>query len=124
MRGSERGHDHLILDFMTLACVTHAAMDDAEHDRHKHQGCHNSEYKTTDHRAAKWRILLAALPQPEGHRRHAYDHGERSHDHRPAADETCSKCRAHRVAERLEALACKADDQHAVGGGDTHAHDG
>src|SRR5690242_1993951 len=58
-----------------------------EHHGNKHQRGESCENEPADHGAAKRRVLLATLPQPQGHRRHANDHGERSHQDRPETDE-------------------------------------
>src|SRR3954468_24710032 len=58
-----------------------------EHHGNKHQRGESCKDQAADHGAAKGRILLAALAQPQRHRRHADDHGERGHQHRTEPDE-------------------------------------
>src|SRR5581483_983181 len=99
------------------------AVKDTEDDRDEYQCRHCSKNQTADNGAAERRVLLTAFAEPKRHRRHADDHGERGHQHRTEADETCLERRRDRVAALFELLAGKADDEDAVGGCDAHAHD-
>src|SRR5579883_3583953 len=105
--------------FGTLFLVYHT-----EYHGHKQQGCHGGKDQSADHGAAERGVLLAAFAEAQRHRRHADDHGQRSHQHRPETDKAGLDRSLDRIAERLVALAGEGDHQHAVGGGDAHAHDG
>src|SRR6185369_2339218 len=59
----------------------------AEHHGNEHQRGDRCKNQTADHGAAERRVLLAALAEPERHRQHADDHGERRHQYRTEADE-------------------------------------
>src|SRR5690349_2480283 len=48
---------------------------DAEDDGNEHQGGQGCESQPADDRATEGRVLLAAFPEPQRHRRHADDHG-------------------------------------------------
>src|SRR6185437_6322400 len=100
------------------------SMGQAEYDRHEHESCDGSKYQAANNSAPERRVLLAAFAEAERHRRHADDHGERGHQHRAEADEAGLDRGFDRIAELGQPLAGKADHQHAVGGGDAHAHDG
>src|ERR1700722_8312837 len=52
----------------------------------EHQGSYRSEYQPSDHRAPQGGVLLAALAQPQRHRRRTDDHRQRGHQHRAEAD--------------------------------------
>ena len=98
-------------------------MDKAEHDGNEHQCRNRRKNQAADDGAAERRVLLAALAEPERHRRHADDHGQRRHQDGPEAHEAGLERGRDRIAELAQALAREADDQHAVGGRDAHAHD-
>ena len=70
----------------------------AENDRNEHQRCDGCTDQAADHGAAERRVLFAAFAEPERHRRHADDHGERRHQHRTEADEAGFERRRDRVA--------------------------
>src|SRR5579863_8420618 len=57
------------------------AVKNAEDDRNKYQRRHCSKNQAADNGAAERRVLLAAFAESKRHRRHADDHGERSHQH-------------------------------------------
>jgi hypothetical protein len=92
-------------------------------ERNEHQRGDGGEDQAADHGAAERRVLLAALAEAQRHRRHADDHRQRRHQHRAEAHEAGFQRRGDGIAEFGIALAREADHQHAVGGGDAHAHD-
>src|SRR3954453_4232395 len=61
-------------NFRALLLVYHT-----EDYGNKHQGRDRCQDEAADHGATERRILLAALTQPQRHRGHTDDHGERRH---------------------------------------------
>src|SRR5579863_709985 len=90
------------------------AVKNAEDDRYEYQRRHCSKNEAADNGAAKRRVLLAAFAEPERHRRHADNHGERRHQHRAETDEAGLERGRDCVTLFFELLAGKADDEHAV----------
>ena len=90
------------------------------HNQHRDQ---RGDDQTTNDRATKRRILLAAFAKTKRHGHHARDHCGRGHD-----DGTKSGCaRAIRRSARIIAsqapVVCKSHNQNTVGGSNTNAHD-
>src|ERR687888_2127681 len=54
---------------------------EAVDDRDEEQRGERRHRESADHGAAQRRVLLAALAEPERHRQHADDHGQRGHQH-------------------------------------------
>src|SRR6267143_3009812 len=98
-------------------------MDDAEDNGNEDERSYGCERQPADDRATERCVLLAAFAQAERHGRHTDDHGERGHQYRTKAHEARLERSGEWVAELLEALAREADDQHAVGSRNAHAHD-
>ena len=101
-----------------------AIVQDAEYDRNEEQRSDGGADQPADHSTAKRCVLLAAFAKPKRHGRHTDDHGKRGHQNRPEPDEAGFKRGLIGITGFLKLLAGKADDQHAVGSGDAHAHDG
>src|SRR5882724_820945 len=77
----------------------------------KHQGGDGGKDQAADHSATERRVLLAALAEPQRHRRHADDHGERRHQNGAEADEPGLQRGSDGIAELLVTLTGKADHQ-------------
>src|SRR6202021_558144 len=90
------------------------AMKDAEDNRNEDQRCDSSKNEAADDGAAERRILLAPPAKARRHGQHADDHGKRRHQHRTKADEAGLDGGGDRIAEYVQSLTRKADDQHAV----------
>ena len=102
------------------AWVSFASMRDAEQRGHEQQRREGREKQAADDGAAERRILSGL----DRHRRHADDHRERRHQHRPEARGARLQRGGDRVLAFGELFAREADDENAIGGGDAHAHDG
>src|SRR3954470_8151650 len=74
----------------------------------KHQGRDGGEDQPADHGPPERGVLLAALAEPQRHRRHADDHRQRRHQHRAEPDETGFQGGSNGIAEFFIALARKA----------------
>src|SRR6266571_1086768 len=90
---------------------------------HEEQSRKSGKNQATDDRAAKRRILLAALAEPHGHRQHADDHGEGGHQHRADAHKSCFERGIQRVLTLIHLFTSEGHHQDAVCRGHTHAHD-
>jgi len=55
-------------------------MQKAEDDGYEEKRGDGRQHQTADYRSAKWRILLAAIPEAESHWYHTDDHSCGSHD--------------------------------------------
>src|SRR3569833_963956 len=84
-----------------------------EYHGDKHQRCDGREDQSADHGAAERCVLLAALAEPERHRQHADDHGERRHQLRAEADESGFKGGGNGITKLFISLTGEADHQHA-----------
>src|SRR5216683_553484 len=73
------------------------AAEHAVDDRNEPEGGEGGDGEAADHRAAQRGVLLAALAEPERHRQHADDHGERGHHHGAQARGTGRKGGAARI---------------------------
>src|SRR5260221_7053571 len=65
--------------------VPASPMDDAEHHGNEDQRSDGSKNQAANDGTPERRVLLAALAQPERHRRHSDDHGKGGHQHRAEA---------------------------------------
>ena len=117
----------LRLLFMLRLCsrsFSFPAMKHGEDRGHEDQGGHGRAEQAADDRSAQRRILLAAIAQPERHRHHADDHGQRRHADRAKTGGACFNGSQNRVAVFGQARLGERDHQDAVGRGHAHAHDG
>src|SRR6185437_12804041 len=87
-----------------------ALMNNAENDRNKYQSCDRCETQTADDGPAERGVLLAAFAQPERHREHADDHGERGHQDRAQTDIAGLDGGCDRITVLLELFLGEADD--------------
>src|SRR5882672_6611832 len=100
------------------------AVNAREDRRHEEKGRYGCKQETADDGASERRILLATLAEPERHRQHADDHGERGHQHGAKAREARLERRLGGAQAVIHPLAREADEQEAVRGRNPHAHDG
>src|SRR5882757_9334150 len=75
----------------------------------KHQRRRRCKDQAADHGAPERGVLLAAFAEPQRHRQHSDDHGQRRHQHRPETDESGFQRRGHGITQFGIALAGKAD---------------
>src|SRR6185312_6993950 len=74
--------------FFLVMCGSPAVNDAEDHGNEDQRGA-GGEDQAADHGAAQRRILFAAIAQPQRHRAHADDHGQRRHADRTEAGEAC-----------------------------------
>src|SRR5438270_993725 len=87
---------------------------DGEYSGHEEESSDGCKQQAADNRAPERGVLLATLTQPERHRDHADNHGERCHDHRPQSCRTSLERGQQAVMGIGKALIREADDQDAV----------